>query len=50
MRVPNDSLAKLLHRAALAAESWKLAVVAEVFVFTVNGIAKETRVRVLPSL
>jgi|TARA_B110000438_G_scaffold297807_1_gene344811 hypothetical protein len=40
MRFPEDSLPKLLRRAALAAESWKLAVVAEVFVFTVNGIAK----------
>lgn len=47
MRLPEDSLPKLLRRAALAAESWKLAVVAEVLVFTVNGIGKETRVRVI---
>ena len=50
MRFPEDNLPKLLRRAALAAESWKLAVVAEVFVFTVNGIEKETRVRELPFL
>ena len=40
MRLPDDNLPKLLRRAALAAESSKLAVVAEVFVFTVNGIAE----------